>query len=204
MFFGNSDRLVIRGTLPFHLILRAPNVDPTQYWPDILPMRDLTLQQGRAKPHLGVDHAVLKWKERVPVFSWRPYKFLPCFDACWLHHIFSHVLQVSVVCQNSLAMTQYFSGQERQLSDQIRLWSYYLLLVVLKVSNWGRFPLRFTHLFSPLPFNHFILCPLRLMKHEICSRAIDFDLPTVMQTAQKDTHWIHIASDCIHGNYVTW
>lgn len=70
-------------------------------------------------------------------------KFLPFFDACWLHHIFPHVMQVSIA-RKKKNMTPYFSGQAKQLADHIRLWSYYASK--LKVSNWGKLPLPSTYI----------------------------------------------------------
>lgn len=78
-------------------------------------------------------------------------KFLPFFDVCWLHHIFPHVMQVSIARKKETAMTPYFSGQAKQLADHIRLWSYYASR--LKVSNWGKLPLPSTYIYYVLLYS---------------------------------------------------
>ena len=78
-------------------------------------------------------------------------KFLPFFDVCWLHHIFPHVMQVSIARKKETAMTPYFSGQAKQLADHIRLWSYFASR--LKVSNWGKLPLPSTYIYYVLLYS---------------------------------------------------
>ena len=99
------------------------------------------------------ENSVFRCSAEIHIFI----KFLPFFDACWLHHIFPHVMQVSIarkklpVKKKKTAMTPYFSGQAKQLADHIRLCSYYASK--LKVSNWGKLPLPSTYIYYVLLYS---------------------------------------------------